>query len=888
MSQIDTFELDPLLRDKVRVLGTLLGQTIERQYGESMLNLIESIRKQAKAARSGDDSERDLLLQLLQQLNDDELVPVVRGFNQFLNLANIAEQQHGASWRRLDHLQDDAGIMFTDLLDRLQQKDIEGSALSEQVANANIELVLTAHPTEITRRTLIQKYDQIARLLQQRDDLRDDHPDLAQLENSLGELVDEIWNTDEIRQVRPTAVDEAKWGFAVIENSLWYAVPQLLRELDSELVQRGSGRLPLLATPVRFSSWMGGDRDGNPNVTAPITREVLYLARWMAADLYVRDIEQLGMQLSMSTASADLAPWVTPTTLEPYRACLHSLRQKLEATRTWAAAKAKGEETDIKPIMADSEILEPLLACYRSLCATGMQRIADSHLLDTIRRVACFGVTLGKLDVRQESTRHSQVIAELCTYYGWGDYLEFSEAQKQELLLRELASKRPLIPLHWQPSADVQEVLNTLAVLASPIGEGVSCYIISMAGEPSDILTVALLLQAAGVREPLPIVPLFETLGDLEQSSQRMEKLWSIPWYIDYCQGHQQVMIGYSDSSKDAGQLAAVWAQYCAQEALSAKALEKNIKLRLFHGRGGSIGRGGGPAHRAILAQAPGSVKGGLRVTEQGEMIRFKFGVPEVAKRTLKIYVSAVLEANLLPPPKPLDSWRQQMQQLTQEGVASYRAMVREEPNFVPYFRAATPEQELGKLALGSRPARRKTGGGIESLRAIPWIFAWTQMRLMLPAWLGADTALDKAMQSNNLNLLKEMYRDWPFFRTYIDMLEMVLSKTDSDIAQYYDERLVEPSLQSLGHLLRQRLDKIKALVLGVLEQDHLLQNNLALQQSMSVRNPYTDPLHYLQAELLYRDRQTGQIEERSGSQQVERALKVTMAGIAAGMRNTG
>ena len=604
----------------------------------------------------------------------------------------------------------------------------------------------------------------------------------------------------------------------------------------------------------------------------------------MAADLYLRDIEQLGMQLSMSQASADLRRTLPADTHEPYRVCLHQLRQRLEETRSWAAVKSRGGESDAQPLLDTDELLQPLMLCYDSLVDQGMDRIANSHLLDTLRRIACFGLTLGRLDVRQESSRHRSAVAEICTYYGWGDYTGWDESRKQEFLLRELASRRPLIPARWQPSAETREVLDTMDVLATRAGDGVSCYIISMASEPSDILAVALLLQACGVRDHLPIVPLFETLSDLEQAPARMEKLWSVEWYREYCQGHQQVMIGYSDSSKDAGQLAAVWAQYRVQESLAAVAAEKKIRLRLFHGRGGSVGRGGGPAHRAILAQPPGSVQGGLRVTEQGEMIRFKFGLPEVAKLNLKVYVSAVLEANLLPPKPPQAQWRSRMEKMAAAGVASYRAMVRDTPDFVRYFRAATPEQELGKLALGSRPARRKSGGGIESLRAIPWIFAWTQMRLMLPAWLGSDEALQQSVDDGAMDELRTMYQQWPFFRTYIDMLEMVISKTDSAIVQYYESRLVEAGLQPLGSVLRLRLDNIRELVLQVLQQDHLLQNNPALQQSMSVRNPYTDPLHYLQAELLYRERQ----EPVVTSTEVERALKVTMAGIAAGMRNTG
>ncbi|MCY0965929.1 phosphoenolpyruvate carboxylase [Parathalassolituus penaei] len=877
-------ELDAVLRDKVKVLGTLLGNTIRTSEGEDVLASIETIRKQAKKARKGDQAERERLLEILTSLPEERLLPVVRGFNQFLNLANIADQQHSVSWRRSDDMAGDMDNMFSSLLDRLLKAGVPSEGLAQRVAELNIELVLTAHPTEITRRTLIQKYDEIARLLQLRDDLHESHPQRPQIEQQLSGLIEEIWHTNEIRKTRPTAVDEARWGFAVVENSLWQAVPNLLRDLNAELLERGCSALPLDAVPVRFSSWMGGDRDGNPNVTALVTREVLYLARWMAADLFLRDIEQLGSQLSMSAASAELRSRYAENRGEPYRACMHELRSRLMATKQWASARIRGQEGSGNPLCHNHELFEPLALCYRSLHEVGLGSIAEGQLLDTLRRVACFGLTLVRLDVRQESTRHSKVLQEICEYYGWGDYLSWSEDDKQALLLRELASRRPLVPRDWQPTAETREVLDTMAVLATEAGDGVSCYIISMAGEPSDILSVALLLRDSGVRDHFPVVPLFETLNDLEQSRDRMQRLWQIDWYRQYSECHQQVMIGYSDSSKDAGQLAAVWAQYQAQERLTRTAAEAGISLTLFHGRGGTVGRGGGPAHRAILAQPPGSVAGGLRVTEQGEMIRFKFGLPEVAKRNLQVYVAAVLEANLLPPEPARPQWRDMMNRLAERGVASYRAMVRDTPDFVRYFRSATPEQELGRLALGSRPARRKAGGGIETLRAIPWIFAWTQMRLMLPAWLGSDEALAEQMQANEQEQLKAMYQQWPFFRTYVDMLEMVVSKADAAIALYYESRLVEPELQMLGSQLRQRLQRVQELVLLINGQNKLLDNHPVLRYSMAVRDPYTDPLHYLQAELLYRERQQPEI----ASQLVEQALMVTMAGIAAGMRNTG
>lgn len=892
-------ELDPLLRDKVRNLGQMLGQTIEADCGSDIFELIERIRNLSKRAHNGSDKEKAELIGLLKALKDDELVPVARGFSQFLNLANIAEQQHTLSWRRQGAEGDAIEGILEGVLERLS-----GVELNKELRKIDIELVLTAHPTEIIRRTLIKKYDEIVEVLQALDDIRDDHPKRASYHQKLNNLVAEIWRSDEIRQQRPTAVEEAKWGFAVIENSLWQAVPKLMRELDDKLAQRGEVRLPLEACPIHFASWMGGDRDGNPNVTANVTGEVLYLARWMAADLYLRDLTALSAQLSMVQGSKELFALVGECT-EPYRECLNQLKKKLQQTKIWAAESARLKSHSNLPHIRELESLtEPLKLCYESLCDTGMEAIANRELLDVIRRIACFGLTLTRLDIRQESSRHSKVVAELCEFYQLGDYLSWSETEKQRFLLAELQSKRPLLPLqadickigkaddhdlneaYWQASEDSNEVLKTMGIIAEQGDEGIANYIISMASEPSDILAVALLLKACGIERRLPIVPLFETLEDLQFASERMDKLFSLPWYQEYCGQRQQVMIGYSDSAKDAGNMAAAWAQYKTQEELVACAAKHHIELTLFHGRGGTVGRGGGPAQRAVLAQPPESVNGRLRVTEQGEMIRFKFGFPEVALRSLRIYVSAVLEATLLPPKAPEKKWRQLMEKMALTSVASYRAMVRENKDFVAYFRSVTPEQELGKLALGSRPARRKASGGIESLRAIPWIFAWMQIRMMVPAWLGADQALAQSLVSkmsaddngDQLVLLKTMYQEWPFFATYIDMLDMIVGKTDGNIAAYYEEQLVAPELLTIGTELRQRLSEIN----GYLRMIKPAEDDQAQSQIMAVRGTYTDPLHYLQAELLRR------VRSELHDSEVERALMVSMAGIAAGMRNTG
>jgi phosphoenolpyruvate carboxylase len=890
-------DLDPLLRDKVRNLGQLLGQTIADDCGDEIFELIENIRNLSKRAHIGSSEDKVELIALLKGLKDNELVPVARGFSQFLNLANIAEQQHTLSWRRENADSDSMEVILDDVFFAIA-KHLKGAQLNKELCNLDIELVLTAHPTEIIRRTLIKKYDEIVEVLQVLDDIRDDHPKRNLYNQQLDNLITEIWRSDEIRQQRPSAVEEAKWGFAVIENSLWQAIPNLMRELDEKLKDKGEKILPLDVCPIHFASWMGGDRDGNPNVTANVTGEVLYLARWMAADLYLRDLVSLASQLSMVQATDALNVWVGECN-EPYRECINQLKRKLEQTKTWAAESARLKAYSSLPHISELETLfEPLLLCYTSLCETGMESIANGELLDVIRRLSCFGLTLASLDIRQESDRHSQVVAELCEFYQLGDYLSWDETQKQTFLLKELHSKRPLLPAqaeacdlskikgqqsqeeHWQPSDDCNEVLKTMQVIADQGDEGVGNYIISMASEPSDILSVALLLKAAGVERRLPIVPLFETLEDLQFAAERMDKLFGLPWYKKYCGSHQQVMIGYSDSAKDAGNMAAAWAQYKTQEELVNCAHRHDVELTLFHGRGGTVGRGGGPAQRAILAQPPGSVKGRLRVTEQGEMIRFKFGFPAVALRSLKIYLAAVLEATLLPPKAAETEWRELMESMAQQSVISYRGMVREDKDFVPYFRSATPEQELGKLALGSRPARRKASGGIESLRAIPWIFAWMQIRMMVPAWLGADQALADASQRDEktMRLLRDMYQQWPFFSTYIDMLDMIVGKTDVEIARYYDQQLVSDNLQAIGQELRRRLSTINA-SLRVIKPEV---DEQAQSQTMDVRGTYTDPLHYLQAELLRRAR------TEQHDPEVERALMVSMTGIAAGMRNTG
>ncbi|MFK7732061.1 MAG: phosphoenolpyruvate carboxylase [Pseudomonadales bacterium] len=872
------------LRRNISLLGRLLGEVIAEAEGKGVFDAVEQIRQLSKSARANQSTDEladySHLQEVLANLDEEKLLPVARAFSQFLALANIAEQRHAVS-RAMDE-EFSATRELADVLAHLQSQSQSDADIIEAVGQLSIDLVLTAHPTEIARRTLINKYEEIDLCLDQLELQGRTERETATITNRLRELIAQIWHSQDFREHRPTPIDEAKSGFAVVEKSLWNAVPQYLRRLDAALRSATGNPLPIVASPIAFSSWMGGDRDGNPNVTAKVTREVLLLSRWQAADLYYRDLDRLVDELSMTRCSDSFRAQLEHNEREPYRAVLRPLRQKLENTLAAIEVQLGGGTVNESELIINVEQLwQPLHSCYQSLNECGMTSIANSALLDTLRRIRCFGLHLVRHDIRQESSVHTDLLSELTQTLDIGDYSEWNEAQRLEFLGKELRSRRPLIPDNWQAEPASKELLDTCRLVANQSSEALGAYVISMASSASDVLAVELLLKACGSPFQLPVVPLFETLDDLENAEQVVRQLLSDSWYREKINHRMMVMIGYSDSAKDAGVMAAAWAQYRAQEKLLEVCEEFGVELTLFHGRGGTIGRGGAPAHSALLSQPPGSLRGGLRVTEQGEMIRTKLGVSSIAVKTLALYTSAILKANLLEPPKPEASWRTLMDDMADASCKHYREIVRGHPNFVSYFRQATPEQELGSLPIGSRPSRRKADNSIKSLRAIPWIFAWSQNRLVLPAWLGAGRAMAKAIDSGHGELLRTMRDQWPFFATRLSMLEMVFAKSDAGLSAYYDKRLVEEANRSIGEQLRQQLASDTDVVLRLAEHDSLLIDQPWALTTIGLRNVYTDPLNVLQVELLQRNREAPDAVLAQG-------IMVTIAGIAAGLRNTG
>jgi len=870
------------LRDDIRLLGTLLGETLRAQEGPRLYEAVERVRAFAKTDFAALD-------RTLQELQLEDALTVARAFAHFLSLANIAEQHHRVRRRRDYERTTDGGALqrgsFQDSFSRLLAAGVTPDALHGHVRSLQIELVLTAHPTEIVRRTMRQKARHIAALLE-----RGDRPDLTPAEradvlDSLRREVTAAWRTSEARAGGAlTPGDEVRGGLVVIEQTLWDAVPQHLRALDRALREATGRALPVEAAPIRFGSWIGGDRDGNPNVTPAVTVQACLLARWMAADLYWREIDALRSELSMRDGSDELQARVGNVS-EPYRVLLKEVRDRLAYTRD---CLGRGS-FDARAYSQPDELLEPLQLCRRSLQQTGADIVAEGRLLDVMRRVACFGLSLVRLDLRQDARRHAEALDAITQHLGLGSYAAWDESERRAFLNRASQDEGRGIAAALEPNvpfpAAVRDVIDTFRAAATLPQGSLGAYVISMASNASDILAVELLQLASGIRPPLRVVPLFETLSDLGRAGASMRDLLGIDWYRERCGGRQEVMIGYSDSAKDGGRLAAAWALYTGQEDIVAACAARAVHLTLFHGRGGTVDRGGGPAQLAIQSQPPGSVNGSLRVTEQGEAIDAKFGLLGIALRTLEEYTTATITATLEPAADPERRWRDRMQRLADTSRAAYRDLVHGSPEFTAYFWAATPEAEIGQIKIGTRPARRMPADGsrsVEGLRAIPWVFAWTQTRLMLPAWLGVGEALEEAVRDGHLDELTEMYDAWPFFRATLDLIEMVLAKASPQISERYDRGLVPEQLWPVGEDLRDRLRRTVAAVLAVTRHTELVEHNPILRRSIDVRNPYVDPINLVQIEILRRLRRAGE------DALLRDALLVTVNGVAAGMRNTG
>lgn len=847
------------IRSNVRVLGQLLGQTIAVEKGDEWVEKIEKVRHLSRDAINSETESLKALQGLFNKASEQDMLVYARAFSQFLNLANIAEQQYTTSEQGL------AELDLAHPLETLQEKlgDVDAESFTRALEKLHVELVLTAHPTEVNRRTFIHKYHEIAMELESNPDDTD----------RIAELIEQAWFTNEIRNERPTPLDESRWGLDVIADSLWTAVPKFISELDEVAKQVTGKSVDLDYAPITMASWMAGDRDGNPFVTAKLSEQALLNARLRASELYLQDFKELYLELSMNNANEELS-LEDVDNIGPYRHQLKEVVKQLEQT-----VELLGSGTTEGAIETKQDLLTPLYRCRESLISQGLVRIANSSLLDLIRKVHCFGISMVKLDIRQHSERHNEAMSEITKALGLGDYDSWNEAQRCEFLLAELKNNRPLLP-NVEFSADVKEVLDTYAMIARQPREILGIYIISMASEVSDVLLVALLQKASGVNWNMPVAPLFETLDDLNNAPKVMAELLDIQDYLERCNQKHYVMIGYSDSAKDAGVLAATWGQYTAQEALVEVFNERDVELKLFHGRGGTIGRGGGPAHAAIASQPPGTLAGGLRVTEQGETIRYKFGLPNLAVRSLHLYASAILESLVTPPPKPKESWRALMDKMAEQSCAQYRSYVQEKPDFVRYFRQATPEQELSSLPLGSRPSKRRADGGIESLRAIPWIFAWSQNRMVVPSWLGLGQALADNQDADAT--MQEMLAQWPYFNSRISLTEMVYLKSEPMVASLYDDALVEDALKPLGEELREQLKSDEKTVLSLLGQEQSMQRDQWNLNSFELRQPYLLPLHVMQIEALKR------LRANPEHPVYEQLLMVTMAGVATGMRNTG
>ncbi|OAF06968.1 phosphoenolpyruvate carboxylase [Bradyrhizobium centrolobii] len=908
-------EADARLRDDIRLLGRILGDTVRDQEGADVFDLVELIRQTSiRFHRDEDRLARRELEQILDGMSTSETVRIVRAFSYFSHLANIAEDQNNIRQMRARGAAKSGGSgVLAETLSHAKDAGISAEELRRFFKEALVSPVLTAHPTEVRRKSTMDREMEIAALLDRRERLAMTAEEAAASDEQLRREVLTLWQTNLLRRTKLNVLDEVGNGLSFYDYTFLHEVPRLVNALEDRLEEGGEQAAAELASFLRMGSWIGGDRDGNPFVTADVMRGTLRLQSSRVMQFYLNELHVLGSELSIAAHLADVSEELralaerSPDTSphrsgEPYRlavsgiyARLTATAEKLEVEITRRPVGKDAPYEGVKELQADLDVL------HRSLIANNARVIARGRLRLLRRAVDCFGFHLARLDIRQNSAVHERTIAELFDAANPGmSYLALGEEARIALLTNELRSTRSLVSQFVKYS---DETMGELAVFHAAAeahakfgSDAIPQCIISMCKGMSDMLEVAVLLKEVGLVNPsgrsaINIVPLFETIEDLQASSGIMDRMLALHDYrrlVDSRGSVQEVMLGYSDSNKDGGFVTSGWELYKAEIGLVEVFERHSVRLRLFHGRGGSVGRGGGPSYDAIVAQPGGAVNGQIRITEQGEIISSKYSNAEVGRNNLEILAAATLEASLLHPRQsaPRREYLTAMDELSSLAFKAYRGLVYETDGFVDYFWASTVINEIATLNIGSRPASRKKTRTIEDLRAIPWVFSWAQCRLMLPGWYGFGSAVETWIAEHpekGMPFLKELYRDWPFFRMLLSNMDMVLAKSSIAIASRYAELVPDEALREkiFGRIRREWHSCIETL-LDIMGQDRLLQGNPLLERSVRHRFPYLDPLNHVQVELLKEHR------AQNPDEQVLRGIQLTINGISAGLRNTG
>ena len=920
MTSSSSLDKDLPLRDDIRFLGRILGDTLRHQEGEVIFQLIEGIRQTAiRYRRTGDDRARIQLEHGLDGLSPEDTIAVVRAFSYFSHLCNIAEDLHH-NRRRMAYSQAGAPPREGSIalaLQRLKRANVDAATVRRFFERAIISPVLTAHPTEVQRKSVLDCHLLIANRLEERTRIALTPEEKEANDTALRRAVLTLWQTNELRTFKLRVHDEIENGLSYYRYTFLREVPRLESQVAAALEKDPEYASIARDFPsfLRMGSWIGGDRDGNPFVTAEVTQHAMCRHSAVVMEFYLTQLMTLRGELSLSfrlvqvspevMALAERSPERTDSRLEePYRRALTHIHARLFQTALRLGCFSQnGEVDEADPYESVEEFSADLELLRTSLIGHGSGLLADGRLSLLIRAISSFGFHLAPLDLRQHSEFHARTVAELLTQGGLGvDYLALSESERRDILVRELESPRLLRSHVSRFSEMVQRELDVFDVtreIHRSLGpQALPNYIISKTDSVSDLLEVALILKEAGLLLPgenpqlaMNIIPLFETISDLRGCGEIMEQLFSLPVYqklLDSRQRTQEVMLGYSDSNKDGGFLTSNWELYKAEKILVEIFSRHGIELRLFHGRGGSVGRGGGPSYYAILAQPAGSVNAQIRLTEQGEVIASKYSDPGIGRRNLETLVAATLEATLLDRDRDLQGREQfytLMEELSVYALERYRALVYETPGFESFFREATPVSEIAELNIGSRPAARRKTQKIEDLRAIPWVFSWAQSRMILPGWYGFGSAVARfcAVHAEGWAYLRRMHRTWPFLQALLSNMDMVLAKTDLVIAQRYARLVSDEALrEAVFHEIRTEFELTTHALREITGQKELLESNPTLARSIRERRPYMDPLNHLQVDLL-RSFRAGDEGEA-----VKRAIYLTINGVAAGLRNSG